>query len=291
MKRSHSFITIILIYLFALTASMILYRQLTIPNIIYKYLICDVFATVIVWLFSLIFKNSSVYDPYWSVAPLVILWLFPKTYSLQNIALISIITLWGIRLTFNWATTFKGLAYEDWRYQYYHDRFPKMWPLTNFFGIHLMPTIVVMLVLVPALNYLSAYEPANVFTSLAGILSLIGIGLELFADIQNHNFKAKNPHGVINVGLWKYTRHPNYLGEITMWWGIYFMLLSLSLQNYWYFVGALVNTLMFVFISIPLMERRQIQNKPDYINYKQLTNKLIPWFPKEHKPEDEFEHS
>ena len=290
MKRKQSFITITLIYLFALTVAILVFQQLPIANTIYKFLICDVVATLIVWLFSLIFKNSSVYDPYWSVAPLLMVWLFNKNYSFQNIVLISVISFWGIRLTVNWAVTFKGLAFEDWRYRYYHDRFPKMWPLTNLFGIHLMPTIVVILVITPALTFLQALIPANIFTYLASALCVVAILLELFADIQNHRFKAQNPNKTINTGLWKYTRHPNYLGEILMWWGVYLMLLSLNVNHYWFFIGPLLNTLMFVFISIPLMEKRQLSNKPDYQEYKQRTNMLIPWFPKTTTPEDELEN-
>jgi steroid 5-alpha reductase family enzyme len=266
-----------------------LYQQLPPLSTLYKFLICDIFATVVVWLFSLIFKNSSVYDPYWSVAPLVMIWLYPKTYNFQNLLILSMITVWGLRLTYNWATTFMGLAHQDWRYGYYQSRFPKMWPLTNFFGIHLMPTIIVILVLVPALTYLSSSHSLNLWTYLALGISAIGILLELFADIQSHHFKAQYPKEVINEGLWKYSRHPNYLGEISMWWGIYFMLLSLDLSNYWLFIGPLANTLMFMFISIPLMERRQLKNKPNYAFYKAQTGMLLPRF-NHSTPDDELEN-
>jgi steroid 5-alpha reductase family enzyme len=267
-----------------------LYHQLNISSVLYKFIICDIFATIIVWLFSLIFKNSSVYDPYWSVAPIVMIWLFPKDYSVQNILMIVLITLWGVRLTYNWATTFKGLAHEDWRYRYYHDRFPKMWPLTNFFGIHLMPTIIVAMVIIPALTFLTQTQPQNMWTYLALGLGLVAICLELFADMQNHQFKINHPNKTINIGLWKYTRHPNYLGEITMWWSVYFMMLSLDLSNYWLMIGPIANTLMFIFISIPLMERRQMKNKPDYQQYKEQTSMLIPWFKRTNEINEELDN-
>ena len=97
----------------------------------------------------------------------------------------------------------------------------------------------------------------------------------MISDIEMHKFRAKKTPSLINVGLWKYSRHPNYLGEILMWWGIYFMMLPI-LNNYWFlFIGALVNNLMFLFISIPMADKRQ-SKKDGFVLYKMNTHMLLP---------------
>jgi len=110
---------------------------------------------------------------------------------------------------------------------------------------------------------------------IAACVSLLGIGLEHFADQESRHFRLVHPGKVNDSGLWKYSRHPNYLGEITMWWGIYLMLLAIDPSKYWFFLGPLANTLLFLFISIPLMEGRQIKNKPDYLAYQAKTSMLL----------------
>jgi steroid 5-alpha reductase family enzyme len=230
---------------------------------------------LVIFLFSAFLKNSSIYDPYWSVAPLIIIPLFIRDYNFKNLLLLGLIVIWGIRLTWNWAYSFKNLQHQDWRYTYYKNRAPRVWPVVNFFGIHLMPTIIVISVMLPAFTYLQSSKEVNFFTFAGVLLAIAGIFLEYFADRSAHSFRKQHPGEVNNSGLWKYSRHPNYLGEISFWWGIYFMLLSLGSNYFLYFLGPLANTLLFVFISIPLMEKRQLANKPDYACYQRQTSMLL----------------
>jgi len=276
MRRSRSFILILLIYVIAFIAGFITFKMLDIDDFVIKIIISDVIATIVVWLFGWIFQNSSIYDPYWSVAPIVIIPLFVNTIDLKAILMLSVIILWGVRLTYNWAYTFKGLKFQDWRYTYYKNKFPRIWQLVNFFGINLMPTIVVILVMLPSFVYFNSNESVNLYTIIGVIICLSSILLELVADYQMHTFRKNNPGEVNDIGLWKYSRHPNYFGEISMWWGVYIMMVSVTVGNIIYFVGPLANTLMFIFISIPLMEKRQILRKPEYANYKLKTSMLIP---------------
>lgn len=127
----------------------------------------------------------------------------------------------------------------------------------------------------PSILFIQNYNNVNIGLILSSCICLVSAILQLVSDLQMHKFR-KNKKGVINIGLWKISRHPNYLGEILMWWRIYFMLLSISI-NYWYmFFDPLVNNLMFLIISIPLMEKRQIKNKPEYAEYINNTGKLLP---------------
>lgn len=283
-SRTGSFFIITLIYITALFIGITIY---TISakwawSELWRLFVADMVATVWVWFFGLLFKNVSVYDPYWSVAPPVMLTAIAcqiGSWSNATILLLTAVWLWGIRLTGNWAYTFRNLNAEDWRYTKYRNSLhPFLFHLVNLFGLHTMPTIVVFLVMIPGFKLIDLYASANMFTWLAFFVSVGSALLQLIADNQRHRFVKTQKGGVCNIGLWAHGRHPNYLGEITMWWGIFLMFLSVSpdMAHDWHWlIGAVCNTCLFCFISIPLMEKRQLQNKPEYLNYKKRTRLFI----------------
>lgn len=276
-SKAISLVIIILIYIITGLLGLMVGKYLPF-NLFLNILIADIFATIIVFIFAVILRNSSVYDPYWSVAPLFIaiaLCIFYAPPNAVNILLLVTISLWGVRLTLNWAYTFKDLNTQDWRYNHYQQRFPKIWQLVNFGGIFLMPTLVVYMCFVPAIILFRANIAFNKVSLIGFIVTIIAIAIEGLADFQMHRFRKKPKSKVIDEGLWKYSRHPNYFGEILFWWGVYIMSLPLW-QNYWWsFAGALMNTLMFLFISIPLAENRYTKRE-GYKEYKQKTSMLIP---------------
>jgi steroid 5-alpha reductase family enzyme len=251
-----------------------------------KIAIGDFVGTVIIFAASLILRNSSMYDPYWSVAPLVILayLLIVSGASLIDlrIILVSIVVLyWGIRLTLNWLKTWPGLKHEDWRYRKLaNDTGAFYWPV-SFLGIHLFPTILVFLGCLPLIPIIFA-DQTLLWTDVLGfIVSFAAIEIERRADNQLRSFR-QNPYGkkVCDTGLWKYSRHPNYFGEITFWGGIFIMAFGLSpAENLYYGLGFLMMILLFVFVSIPMMEKRQMQ-KAGYAEYRKKAWMLVPWFRK-----------
>ena len=116
-------------------------------------LVADIIATVIIYLGSYSYRNSSIYDPYWSVVPPLILlfWIFNiETINMLNLYFLAFSVLfWGIRLTYNWARGWEGLKQEDWRYLDLRKKTGRYYQLVNFFGIHLFPTIIVFLCCLP----------------------------------------------------------------------------------------------------------------------------------------------
>lgn len=249
-----------------------------------RLLAADTAATFFIWLASYLFQNASIYDPYWSVQPIVILTLFMlqrDNYDLGTVIIYTVILLWGVRLTYNWAYTFKGLDRQDWRYDQIKDKTGWIYQLVNLLGIQLMPTVIVYLCILPSVYYIveqSAFHAA----SLIGIfVSLTGAIIQMTADFQMHSFQKSNNDRkkIIHSGLWKYSRHPNYLGEILMWWGVYLAMLPAH-NNLWYlFIGAIMNNLLFLFISIPLAEKHLAGYKAGYEDYRKQTRMLLP-FPK-----------
>ena len=246
--------------------------------------VADVVATIIVWAFGLLYENVSVYDPYWSVFPPVafLLWAFyTGVWSLPVILLLIASWYWGWRLTRNWVITFKGIGHENWRYTKYRSLHPVLFHLINFFGLNMVPTLVVFAAMLPGLKlyenplsfkFTSAVSFGLLF--LGFVICLIAPPIQLIADKQSHDFRAAHPGEVCNVGLWKHGRHPNYFGEILFWWGIWIMYVPFGGID-WFILGPIAMTALFLGISIPLMEQRQLANKPGYAEYRRQTRILI----------------
>lgn len=276
-NRVLSFIIVAVVYAVATLCGVLIYLALPISSVWLKLLIADVAATAVTFIFSLIFNNASVYDPYWSVQPIVIAIAFAiggKMTAARLLPLIAV-SLWGVRLTANWAYTFKNLNHQDWRYTMLKEKTGKFYPIVNFLGIHLFPTLVVYACVLPVVYTYALDFKANIGSVVFFILSILAVILQLVSDTQMQKFRNGKTGGFIRNGLWKYSRHPNYLGEILMWWGVALAFIS-AVPNMWYLcVGALVNTLMFLFISIPMADKRQAK-KQGFSEYKAQTRMLLP---------------
>lgn len=275
-NRVVSFVAVSVVYVIAAAVGALVYISLDTPWWL-SLLVADIAATAVTFIFSLVFDNASVYDPYWSVQPPVILIGFACFYELTalGVLLIAAVLFWGIRLTANWAYTFVGLKHQDWRYTMLCEKTGKFYPIINFVGIHLVPTLVVYSCILPAVYAVKEGLGLTVGSVIFMLVSLGAALLQGVADIEMHKFRKARTGEFIRVGLWKYSRHPNYLGEILMWWGIG---LSVACANpaAWYLcAGAVTNTLLFSFVSIPMADKRQSQ-KDGFAKYKLETRVLLP---------------
>lgn len=280
LSKNVSLLIVLLVYVAAFFAGLIVFRILPFKGF-FAYLCADAVATVVVWVFGLVFRNASMYDPYWSVAPIVLFVCFlTDTGFLDTIDFlyIAVFTIWGVRLTLNFAIGWRGMAHQDWRYTMLHDKNPKLWFLTNFFGINMVPTLFVFVNMLPA--YLCAYHEADTL----GAVSMLGFAVCLFAvmlqiasDGQMRRFREDKASSgkSIQTGLWKYSRHPNYLGEVSLWWGVWIIQAGTRPELWWSVIAPLLMTLLFVLISIPMMENRLTETKNDYDAYQQRTSMLL----------------
>ena len=279
-NRQIGLLIITMVYIIAGTAAVIVYRQLPELNLVGRIFWADITATLIVYLSGVVLNNATVYDAYWSVAPMVIVNGLVISLNLSGAAiwlLLFAVNFWGIRLTVNWVNTFVDLRHQDWRYDMLRNSFPKTYPLVSLGGIHLFPTLVVFFALVPAIRYIE--QPAlNSLTLTALMVCITATVLQFVADLQMQRFRSirKSSREIMNQGLWKYARHPNYFGEILFWWGMYLFLLSARPELWTLCAGALLNTGMFLFISIPMAEKRLSRRKPGYAAYKAKTRLFLP---------------
>lgn len=253
-------------------------------------LAADVVATVVIFVFSRAYRNSSFYDAYWSVIPplLVLYWYGANPQAgieaTRAALVIGLVWLWGVRLTANWATFWEGLHHEDWRYPLVRARAGRHALLADFFGIHLFPTVIVFAGCLPVFAVLTrGTTPLGWLDALAFVVTLGAILIETVADLQLHAFIArkKTPGSFITTGLWAWSRHPNYFGELAFWWGLMLFGLAAAPQHWWWIVpGALAMTAMFVFASIPFMDERSLQRRPAYAEHMRRVSALVPLPPR-----------
>ncbi len=274
--RAASFSAVALVYILAAVVGVLVYRALP-PDWWLSLLIADAAATVVTFAFSVLFRNASVYDPYWSVQPPVILAAFAVDSELTALGVLLLIAVgfWAVRLTANWAYTFKNLCHQDWRYTMLQEKTGVWYPLINFVGIHMVPTLVVYGCVLPAVYAMLYAVPLTVGGALCLTVSLGAAVMQGMADIQMHRFRKRGNGTFIRDGLWKYSRHPNYLGEILMWWGVALSVVCAAPQAWWLAAGAVANTVLFFAVSIPMADGRQ-SRKEGFADYKAQTRMLLP---------------
>lgn len=248
--------------------------------------LADLAATIVIFIFSMITKNSSMYDPYWSVAPIPIalFWLFqPGSNGFANprhVVIFVLLCLWAIRLTAHWAMQWRGLGHEDWRYQDIQRQTGALYWLVSFVGIHLMPTILVFLGSLALWPTLSDHRTSLTWLDgVAALVTLAAVIIEGTADVQMRRFRNRTASAkeTIPPGLWSVSRHPNYFGEVLFWWGLY-LFVPLAYPGFWWtIVGPISILLLFLGVSIPLMERHLLARHPTYAEYQQRVSPFFPW--------------
>lgn len=259
----------------------------------------DIAATVAIFIFSRLYKNSSFYDAYWSVVPpLIALYWALEATAIEATAIeatavavdgtrawlvIVLVWLWGIRLTVNWATYWPGLEHEDWRYGPIKTNAGKWNALADFSAIHLFPTVIVFVACLPIYAAVAMdARPLNWLDYAAAAVTALAIIIELLSDIQLHRFLAHRKEGeIMKTGLWAYSRHPNYFGEWLFWAGLaLFGIAAVPSAWWWVLPGSVAMLVMFLVASIPMIDKRSVERRPEYEAHMARVSGFVPWFPK-----------
>lgn len=286
-KKYQSMIVLGILYLVSILIGVLVFLNLDSLSLILRLLIADLAATLVVWIFSLVIKNASAYDPYWSVIPPVMLILLFFHLGLSSsfpiYLMIAGLSVWSLRLTYNWAKNWNGFNEQDWRYTIMYQKSPKLFFLTNLFGIQIFPTLIVFIQLIGAVYFMSADPSLTIFTWIGFTIMVAAAITQLIADGQMRQFKerTKGQKLCIEEGLWKYSRHPNYFGEVMVWWGLYVIYFGSVMKLDLLLLAPIAMTSLFIFVSIPWMEKKIIQTRPEYKEYQKRVSKLIPFFRKE----------
>ena len=255
----------------------------------------DIAATVAIFIFSRLYKNSSFYDAYWSVVPpLIALYWAIEATAIEATAIeatavavdgtrawlvIVLVWLWGIRLTINWATYWPGLEHEDWRYGPIKTNAGKWNALADFSAIHLFPTVIVFVACLPIYAAVAMdARPFNWLDYVAAAVTALAIIIELLSDIQLHRFLAHRKEGeIMKTGLWAYSRHPNYFGEWLFWAGLaLFGIAAVPSAWWWVLPGAIAMLVMFLAASIPMIDKRSLARRPEYGEHMKRVSGFVP---------------
>jgi len=269
-------------YAFALLVALTVAHAVAGMHPIWIAAVADIAATLVVFAFGVALDNSSVYDPYWSVAPLPmgIYWTFAAgtSFGLRQVVILALLAIWGARLTANWALRWRGPTDEDFRYVEIRAKTKHAYWPASLVSIHLMPTAWVFLGLLPLYPAL-ARPGITILDAAAAIVTGLAIAIETVADRQLRRY-LRQPHdkdGILGSGLWAMCRHPNYLGEILFWWGLFLFGMAADPGWWWSAVGPLSITLLFVLVSVPWMDRRMASRHPAWAEHMKKTPALLPW--------------
>lgn len=175
------------------------------------------------------------------------------------------------------------MHHQDWRYVELEAKTGSLYWLVSFLGIHFFPTLQVFagcIGLYVAIT--AARHPFGALDVAATIVTASAIAIEGLADAQLHAFATRPdraPGSVMTEGLWAYSRHPNYFGEISFWWGLFLFGYAADPSRIGILlVGPIAITAMFLFVSIPMMETRQLARKPSFAEQIRTTSRVVPWF-------------
>jgi steroid 5-alpha reductase family enzyme len=255
-------------------------------------------CTVVVWVFSIANDNSSVYDPYWVIAPPLIALALKATWEggllgpwhTRQIIVIACLCTWACRyhIFYSWPGWRTGLAHEDWRYEAMR-RAPVPYWLNSLLGMHLFPTALVYFAFAPGALVLFTdplSQPVFGLWDLLGVTgALVAVTIEFVADKQLRKYRESSDYrrgGTLRRGLWKYSRHPNYFGEVLFWLSmIPFAVASGLFPSYPALVlsGPIMMALFFRF-SCWLMDVRSLLRRPDYQEVLDEVSAMFPWWPK-----------
>lgn len=244
-------------------------------------------ATAVIYASSCLTNNGSMFDAYWSVIPpLGAVWMVVNAPHGMNrtrtILVLLVLMVWGARLTLNWVRGWSGLGHEDWRYlDMYAKSSSPPW-LISLFGVHLFPTLILWL---GSLAFVAALtRSGNALGVLDYLGAVVGISagvIELIADEQMRSFRrSKAPGAIMESGLWKFSRHPNYFGEILLWLSLFLFAFANGIGFWWTGIGVVAMIAMFLGASIPMLDGRSEARRPAFAEYRRRTSALIPLPPK-----------
>lgn len=243
-----------------------------------------IFIYATVWFAVALYKKrNDIADIAWGIGYIIIciyLFFISKPTSV-SLLLYMLITLWGLRLSIHIYIRNKNKK-EDFRYFAWRQAWGKTFYWRSYLQVFLMQGFILLIIISPVIHASTLASAGwHLFTWLGLFSWLIGFYFQAMADYQLSVFvkNRTSPDAIMNTGLWKYSRHPNYFGEILMWWSIYIITIPLNGSIY-FIISPVTITVLLLFISgIPMLEKKHKDN-PVFQAYKKRTSAIIPWWPK-----------
>jgi steroid 5-alpha reductase family enzyme len=259
-------------------------------------LIITILSTAVIFVFSIAHNNSSIYDPYWVIAPPFLVVLLKScadsglyNWDYRSLIILLLFLIWASRyhVFYAWSGWRTGLAHEDWRYEEMRSAPLPYW-LNSLLGMHYFPTLLVYVAFIPAATVLSstaAPSALNFYDFLGVLIALSAVLIQYFADKQLKIYRTTDAYArgeTCREGLWNYSRHPNYFGEVLFWLSTILFTLGAQLfegQAIFILFGPFSMAIFFRFSSY-LMDVRSLKKRPNYQKAVQEISAMVPWFPK-----------
>lgn len=236
------------------------------------------------FIIATIIKNNSIVDYGWGLG-FVLIGIYSLirsgNYNSKTLLVAILVSVWGIRLFYHIFLRNHAKP-EDFRYATWRREWGKWLIPRAFLQVFMLQGMLMLIIAYPIILNNANSEGKLGFLEIIGlVIWIIGFVFEALGDKQLKEFirTRKTKVSIIKTGLWKYTRHPNYFGEATMWWGIFLIALA-SKNGIWSIISPITITLLLVFVSgVPMLEKHYKDNA-EYQEYAARTSKFIPWFPK-----------
>ena len=239
---------------------------------------------VSVWfVISLLIKRNDIADIAWGLGFVgVVIFLFiTQAQTLQSTIVYILTIIWGIRLAIHIGVRSKGKP-EDFRYKKWRDEWGKYFVLRSYLQVYLLQGFFMWIISLPIIVVSMAQnQPISPFVLIGCIIWLIGFVFESIGDYQLVLFikHKQNKSDIMQTGLWKYTRHPNYFGEVLVWWGIFIMVLPLE-YGIWTIISPITISFLLLYVSgIPMLEAKYKDHQA-FQDYKKRTSAFFPMLPK-----------
>lgn len=239
-----------------------------------------------VWLLSVWRRDASIVDVFWGLGFVLVAWLsyaLGGGYPARKLLVCVLATVWGTRLAVYllWRNWGQG---EDYRYRAMRARYGGRFPIVSLYLVFGLQGVLMWLVSLPLQVTQIAPQPAHLtaLDAAAATLWATGMFFEAVGDWQLARFKADpvNRGRVMDRGLWRYTRHPNYFGDALVWWAL-FLTAAATPGGIWVVFSPVIMTALLLRVSgVPLLERKLVKTRPQYAEYARHTSAFIPWFPR-----------
>jgi steroid 5-alpha reductase family enzyme len=240
-------------------------------------------AAFLTWLLSVSKRNASIVDSLWPLLFLIAAAAYAAAVpqlTPRAIGVLILVTIWGLRLSIHITRRNWGGG-EDRRYQAIRARNQPHFALKSLYLVFELQALLAWIVALPLYAAITASSPLGILDLAGCLLWLLGFCFEAVGDWQLAGFKADpaNRGRVLDRGLWRYTRHPNYFGEFVLWWGFY--LIALAAGGWWSMAGPMLMSVLLLRVSgVTLLEKDIGERRPAYADYRRRTNAFFPGPPK-----------
>ncbi len=239
-------------------------------------------AMVFLWIVSVVRRDASIVDPFWAPGFALVCGVYVVRLGGTNrgLLVLTIVVLWALRLGAHlWSRNRR--EGEDPRYAAWREEHGARFWWVSLFTVFLLQALILWVVSAPLLGAAAGRSPLGVLDGIGAAVAAFGLLFESVADHQLREFRARPDTSgiVLDEGLWRYSRHPNYFGNAVLWWGLW--LIAVAAGATWTVVGPLLMTFLLLRVSgVSLLERRLRAHRPGYEDYVRRTSAFVPLPPR-----------